>query len=318
LKFEGEPVTGLLLLNGASVTPTGASAPLRSADVAFLAVHTGGGDDSIDLEFVDPVYGFREDLRVLISGGDGADTVVGSTRADTILGGGGDDLLRGGGADDRIFGASGKDTISGDFGNDTVDGGFANDVVYGGGGDDLVLGGAGDDEVRGARYPEPFFQGGDIDEEGSDTLVGGAGGDRYVFAGSAQGQFVIHELASALRDRDSISFADYQHEMNLDLSSTAIQPFSTIGSIRLANRFGIEDVVGSNFADVITGDARANRIDGGPGDDTISGGGGSDTILGGDGNDDITGGGGRDSIDGGAGDDDVLDRRSGDVITNVP
>src|SRR5688572_9169403 len=223
VEIEGDTASGNLLLNGSPVTPRGASAPVRSADVKSLVIYTGGGDDDVNLEFVDPFYGFREDLRVLVATGDGDDTVVGSTRADKIFGGPGDDLLRGGGGDDRISGGTGHDTISGDFGDDIVDGSAGDDVVYGGGGNDLVAGGFGNDEVRGARAPAPFFQGGDIDEEGSDTLVGGFGSDHYVFGGSAQGQFVIREVAwPFLRDRDSISFADYQHAMSLDLSSTAV------------------------------------------------------------------------------------------------
>jgi Ca2+-binding RTX toxin-like protein len=47
----------------------------------------------------------------------------------------------------------------------------------------------------------------------------------------------------------------------------------------------IENLVGSDFNDTLTGDAGANVLDGGLGDDTLNGGGGADSLIGGDGND---------------------------------
>src|SRR3546814_16599136 len=47
----------------------------------------------------------------------------------------------------------------------------------------------------------------------------------------------------------------------------------------------IEAVVGSGFADTLTGDADANRLEGGGGNDAIDGGAGADAMIGGDGDD---------------------------------
>src|SRR3546814_17218224 len=44
----------------------------------------------------------------------------------------------------------------------------------------------------------------------------------------------------------------------------------------------IEAVVGSGFADTLTGDADANRPEGGGGNDAIDGGAGADAMIGGD------------------------------------
>lgn len=63
----------------------------------------------------------------------------------------------------------------------------------------------------------------------------------------------------------------------------------------------IENVVGSNDADVIIGDDAANELSGLEGDDELSGGRGGDTLLGGEGNDLLRGGGGNDVVDGGEG-----------------
>ena len=49
--------------------------------------------------------------------------------------------------------------------------------------------------------------------------------------------------------------------------------------------FEIENLIGSNFNDTLTGDSNDNTIDGGEGNDVIHGGGGLDMLKGGDGND---------------------------------
>ena len=57
----------------------------------------------------------------------------------------------------------------------------------------------------------------------------------------------------------------------------------------------IEDVRGSRFDDVITGDSNDNRLDAGDGDDVIKGGAGNDRLEGGAGNDTLIGGAGFDT-----------------------
>jgi Ca2+-binding RTX toxin-like protein len=59
----------------------------------------------------------------------------------------------------------------------------------------------------------------------------------------------------------------------------------------------IENVIGSDYDDVIEGDAGANRIEGGRGDDLLTGGGGDDIIIGGRGADTLVGGDGEDVAD---------------------
>jgi Ca2+-binding RTX toxin-like protein len=57
---------------------------------------------------------------VILRGGPGNDTIVGSDRAD------------------RILGEDGNDTINGGVGNDLIDGGTGNDTINGGGGNDTA------------------------------------------------------------------------------------------------------------------------------------------------------------------------------------
>ena len=63
----------------------------------------------------------------------------------------------------------------------------------------------------------------------------------------------------------------------------------------------IENVTGSAFNDVLTGDERANTLIGGSGDDLLDGGAGDDVLDGGDGADTLIGGDGDDTLIGGAG-----------------
>jgi large repetitive protein len=57
---------------------------------------------------------------------------------------------------------------------------------------------------------------------------------------------------------------------------------------------GVENLLGSAFKDILTGDDLANRLDGGLGNDILNGAGGIDTLIGGLGNDRLTGGAGAD------------------------
>ncbi len=80
---------------------------------------------------------------------------------------------------------------------------------------------------------------------------------------------------------------------------------------------GVEDVNGTQFADVIRGSDAANVLGGGPGDDGLSGMAGNDRLYGGAGDDYLYGDfvyGGDDRLYGGAGDDDLRGIGGGDRL----
>jgi Ca2+-binding RTX toxin-like protein len=91
---------------------------------------------------------------------------------------------------------------------------------------------------------------------------------------------------------------------------------------------GVENLEGSNFNDVLSGDAGNNVLSGLVGNDSINGAAGNDTLYGGDGNDTLRGGVGDDLLSGGAGNDifwmeaggaDVVDAGEGtDQIDYLP
>ena len=66
---------------------------------------------------------------------------------------------------------------------------------------------------------------------------------------------------------------------------------------------GMENLIGSSYADRLEGDSGDNLLAGGPGNDILGGGAGIDTLQGGDGNDRLDGGRHDDILDGGAGGD---------------
>ena len=115
--------------------------------------------------------------------------------------------------------------------------------------DDILIGSAGRDRLRGRG--------------GNDTIDGGGGFDKVQYNRNQMTTGVTVDLAAHTATGAWLGVA-FTHSL-----------------------FNIEEVIGSRFADTITGDVQANRFDGGAGNDLLTGGAGRDTILGGDGDDTI-------------------------------
>lgn len=118
---------------------------------------------------------------------------------------------------------------------------------------------------------------------GDDTLIGGIGSDALFGGGGA----------------DTASYAVATTGVGVDLASN----HGNLGDANGDTFSSIENIIGSNFADQLFGNADANLIQGLDGSDIIGGHGGSDTIEGGNGDDALYGDAGADLLDGGAGDD---------------
>lgn len=212
--------------------------------------------------------------------------------------------------DDRLFGTVLDDSLQGLFGNDRLTGGRGPDRLDGGEGFDIasyttssrgivvdLFGGFGhsgdatgdrlisiegihgsqlEDEIDGDNADNTLYGMGGVDVinghggndrisggEGPDTLDGGDGIDTLIYGGSWRGV-----------------------EINLSTG------FAAFGDAKDDTISGFENIVGSSFADVLTGDAGTNRLFGKDGDDQLNG-------L--DGNDFLFGGAGADAMDGGDG-----------------
>jgi Ca2+-binding RTX toxin-like protein len=176
--------------------------------------------------------------------------------AGTATGGDGSDVLK---SIQVVSGTDLADDLFGASSADTLLGGEGADTLRGRGGNDALNGEGGNDEVYG--------------DAGSDELRGGTGNDELV------GGTGTHDLAVYTTATQTIN------------ASLATGTATGEGSDTLKT---IEDLTGSDFADVLRGSGGPNRIAGRTGNDQLFGLGGSDLLNGGDGNDTVTGGSGSD------------------------
>jgi hypothetical protein len=156
------------------ITVDGTGVALPAAVVSQLVVNAGAGNDVISVNSQDTAGYQQLGVAVVVSGGDGNDTILGTPGADRlygqngndkIAGGAGDDVISGGNGNDWIDGSIGNDFLTGDYGNDSLIGGVGADMLYGGADNDSLSGGAGNDFLIGAA--------------GRDNFDGGDGVDRY-------------------------------------------------------------------------------------------------------------------------------------------
>lgn len=205
----------------------------------------------------------------------------------------------------------------------TVNGGRIS-LTFSGTGNDVetlenVLGSNFADVIRGnARWNTLKGNGGNDVLEGrggNDRLEGGIGDDTYAFAGTtALGTDTIVEdddsHGPAPDARDKLDFAAFGSGVSVNLDTNSTQTVKTgVLSLILTTNAGIEDVVGSAYADSIQGNSRDNILRGGNGNDTIRGGAGNDTLYGGLNDDLLYGEDGVDTLYGEAG----KDRLSGGI-----
>ena len=186
---------------------------------------------------------------------------------ETVIGGSAADKITGAAATETLIGGAGPDTLNGMGGDDTLNGGAGGDVLHGGDGDDTLDAGSENDQLFG--------------DAGYDTLRGGLGNDQ------------LHGGA----DGDAADYSTSGAAVTVNLASK-----TSSGGQGADTLFdSVENITGSNFSDVLTGDAGPNTILGFGGSDTIVGAGGNDHLAGADGADTLRGDSGDDQIDGGPG-----------------
>jgi len=234
-----------------------------------------------------------------LDGGNGADVLRGYAGADVIIGGEGGDTVHGGDDNDIIFGdrwneVGGADTLYGDAGDDTLRGYNGADNLFGGTGNDWMAGHRGNDSFDGGDGNDTMYGG-----SGHDTFDGGAGNDAY-YGGSG------------------FDTADYSSASAMTINMlTGIAAGDGTDSLN-----SIEQILGSAFADNITGNGAVNWLQGNDGNDTLRGGGSHDKLYGGNGLDQLYGDAGKDQIWGGADNDTVYggdgdDRLNGDAGSDI-
>jgi Ca2+-binding RTX toxin-like protein len=257
-----------------------------------LAIFGGTGKDVFD-------EGAGVTAREEIHGEDDIDTVTfakrsasnpvtvtlgGSNGADGDNGGENDDIvdaeiLIGGAGDDAMTAATDVAvTMSGGNGDDVLTGDSQVDVLNGEAGNDTLVGAGGDDTLNGGDGNDTFDEG--TAANGSDVFNGGTGVDTVDYSKRAGGVGV---------------------KITMDGLAANDGEAGTEGDNVKAD---VENAIGTQYNDLITGNASANRITGGKGNDLLNGGDnddvfdqGDDLTSGDEDSDTIVGGKGIDTVD---------------------
>ncbi|HEX8257518.1 MAG TPA: calcium-binding protein [Allosphingosinicella sp.] len=216
----------------------------------------------------------------------GIENIVGTGVGDRLLGNAGNNLIAPDSGSDHVDGRAGTDTVS----YDGVRGAVAIDLAAGVGrqrgsgapavarvtdegehimveADDAAasldrllnienaIGSAHGDRLAGTA--------------GSNRLDGGRGDDMLVRSGG--GDILVGGLGS-----DTADYSDAGAAVTIDLAAGS----GSVRGIAAADRLlGIENAIGTAFADSLTGSRAANRLDGGAGIDRLDGGAGNDTYV---------------------------------------
>jgi Ca2+-binding RTX toxin-like protein len=111
--------------------------------VKNIVVYGSSYNDSINLKNSGKVC--------FTDGGDGNDTITGSSYNDLLWGGRGNDSINGDAGNDQLSGGPGNDTIKGNLGNDSIYGDAGEDKLFGEDGNDYIVGGNGWDLIVGGK-----------------------------------------------------------------------------------------------------------------------------------------------------------------------
>ncbi|MFZ4688162.1 MAG: calcium-binding protein [Polymorphobacter sp.] len=118
-----------------------------------------------------------------------------------------------------------------------------------------------------------------------DNILNGLGGDDILDGGAG------NDVLNGGEGSDTASYGSATSGVTVNLGITARG--NTIGA-GVDSFSSIENLFGSAFDDLLTGDGASNRVDGGAGNDVLLGARGNDTLFGGAGNDLLQGGVGAD------------------------
>lgn len=292
---QGDILTSFENLRGSAFADT------LAGDAGGNTLEGGGGADALyggagtdTASYAHSATGVSVDLTFgTATGGDAAgdsffsiENLTGSASNDVLAGGSfvlgtalsggaGDDMLRGNNAADVFDGGAGYDQVlynnaegvtvnlqlgiglGGQARDDTL---ISIEGVTGSKGADELIGSDADNVLYGRRGDDILSGGAGADilsgDAGADRLDGGSGIDTVYYGGSTAGvqiNLAAHTASGGEAAGDTLT--------------------------------GIEQLMGSEFGDTLTGDAGVNRLWGQGGDDVLTGGGGGDTLKGGAGSD---------------------------------
>lgn len=224
-----------------------------------------GGADSDFVVYTGSANGVTVDLISGKATGEGADTLF---------------------SIENVDGSMKKDSIKLSNGDNFANGNDGDDTIWGMGGIDSLLGGDGNDRLYGG--------------DGNDIELSGLDGDDFLAPGMGVGTRV-----DGSDGNDTVSYFDVTGTgmvVYLADDEAFDKGFNGLVTNEL---FYIENVEGSNQADLIKGDDGINVLKGLKGADELFGLGGDDEILGGDGDDRLYGDAGNDILRGEKGNDEL-------------
>ncbi len=270
--------------------------------------------DTLDAAALYPSAGAN--VRIVVNGNAGNDTLKGHEGVNWLFGGAGDDHLFGMGGDDLLGTDAGVDSYDGGEGFDRLS--FANVLATQGAIADLATGqiandGFGNAETMtsieslgaGTVFADTFYgdAAGNLLTGGTGDIIDARGGDDTIVLHGAAASLDGGAGIDSLR-MDSVRFTgvntartDFVREgarngVTIDLSSEKIidDGFGGGGDVR-----NIENVTGAALNDTLIGDGANNELYGLAGNDVLIGGDGDDTLIGGLGDDTMIGGKGVDT-----------------------
>lgn len=268
---QGEDVDLLELLVVGSDRTDGTSVATLSFNVAVVGEVLGTtGDDAGD----NALAGLGVHERILAYEGD--DTLLGSAGADQLDGGGGNDTVDYSGS---FFGVEvSLATGLGSKGDAAGDRLVRIENVIGTRHDDVITGDASDNIIDGGR--------------GVDIIDGGAGNDTIITAG--QDSYIIGGDGWDIVDYSGYVSLNGTHGFFARVTTLSLAEILALPVTLGAYAHSVEELIGTNWIDTLTGDENANILRGRGGDDQVQGWGGNDVLEGGAGADVLHGGDGFD------------------------
>ncbi len=261
----------------------------------------------VDLSSADPQSGGDAQGDVLsfiqdVQGSTNNDTLKGDAKANQLFGDAGDDTLSGNAGNDTLDGGEGIDTV--DFENsngvtvlllssdnaphgkviDGIDTDLLKNIenIRGSNLSDMLSGNKEANRIEGRSGNDSLFG-----LDGNDTLFGGGGNDTLDGGKGADWLYGEDTNSSNPGTGNTVSYKNSN-------SSVYVYLDSSIGNTNGGDADGdklsqIQHLMGSDFSDILAGDAASNLLDGGDGDDTLIGGAGkgNDTFMGGIGKDTV-------------------------------
>jgi Ca2+-binding RTX toxin-like protein len=242
-----------------------------------VTVLTGLADDQVIT---------RTTLPVFVLTGAGNDIVVDNYSSDALfLLGAGDDQARPSPGPNNVFGEAGVDSVW--YRDDTVPLEVSLDDVANDGrvprNDNIhsdienILGGRGDDVLIGSDAAN-LIDG----RQGSDTILGRGGDDRFAALGNGQGFPNGADSIFGGAGNDTVSYEDRTSGVVVRLDDLA---FDGEPGENDNVHSDVETITGSSVADVLTGSPSSNHLFGLTGNDRLDGGLGTDVLDGGPGTD---------------------------------